>query len=214
MRLPKANNSSQHPDFTSFDSLHTGGLFTLSSGEGVCGLPASSWEDQTAGQGRNPNISWDQTLAPVCPFHSVPFPVQACSSVFALPQLLLNPFHLLIFLLSQGLILPPLTFPLDVLGCRTTCRKQGTSPAPQSSAASLPLYARQGSLGSASPGFSAMQDKLLLAPSSAHSLQSSSGMAGRGLRWWHCQRPIHGVSVLRLPIHAGCGAVTSKHQAV
>lgn len=41
---PKANNSSQHPDFTSFDSLHTEGLFTLAvfspelkdcSGQGV-----------------------------------------------------------------------------------------------------------------------------------------------------------------------------------
>lgn len=57
-----------------------------------------------------------------------------------LPQLLSLILPLL--LLSQGLLLPPLTFPgmeAALTGCRIACRRHRTFPAPQGSALCLPI---------------------------------------------------------------------------
>ena len=227
MRIPKANNSSQHPDFTSFDSLHTEGLFTLAvfspelkdcSGQGVW-WPSSivlGGLDSRARQGpkylSSSKLGSDSSPSSALFIHyltqSSLAPLCVCSP---LPQLLPNPFHSFLLLLSQGLILPPLTFHLmraALTGCRTTRRRRRTFLAAQGSALCLPLHARQGSLGSGSPRFSAtLHNRLLLVPSPAHSLQSSlqDGIAGKELRWWNCQHHIHGISMLRLPVYSDRG---------
>lgn len=65
----------------------------------------------------------------------------------------------------------------------------------------LPLRARQGSLSSRSPRFSAaLHNRLLLVASPVCSLQSSlwHGITGIELHRWNCHHHIHGVSMLRL----------------
>lgn len=128
MRIPKANNSSQHPDSTGFDSLHSGGLFTLAvlspelkdcSGQGAW-WPSSillGGLDSRARQGpkyfSSSKLGSDSSPSSALFIHYLAqssfAPLCACPP---LPQLLPNPFHSsLLLLLSQGLILPPLTFP-------------------------------------------------------------------------------------------------------
>lgn len=192
MQIPKANNSSQHPNFTSFDSLHTEGLFTLAvfspelkdcSGQGVW-WPSSillGGLDSRARQGPkyflSSKLGSDSSPSSALFIHHLAQSSLAPSCVRPpLPQLLPNSFHSFLLLLSHGLILPALTFPLmwaALTSCRTAHRRHGTFPAPQSSALCLSLHASQGSLGSGSPRFSATLHNRLPVPSLACSLQSS-----------------------------------------
>lgn len=174
MRIPEADNSLQHPGFTGFDALHIEGLFTLAvfppglkgcSGQGAW-WPSSIFLGGLGSRARQgPKYSSRSKQGSAHSLRSALFIHYLTRSSLAplcvrppLPQLLPNPFHSSFLLGSQGLLLPPLTFPwmqAALTDCRIACRKHRTFPAPQGSALCLPLPARQDSLGCGSSRFSA-----------------------------------------------------------
>lgn len=153
MQISKANNSSQHSNFTRFDSFHAEGLFTLAvfspelkdcSGQGVWWPSSILLEglDSRARQGPK-YFSSSKPGSDSGPSSFLLIHYLTSSALFLLcvrpplPQLLPNPFHSFLLLLSQGLILPPLTLPLmraALTSCRTGHRRHGTFAAPQGSA--------------------------------------------------------------------------------
>lgn len=175
MRIPEASSGLQHPGFTGFDALHIEGLFTLAvfppelkgcsgqgawwpssiflGGSGSRARQAPRYSTRSkAGSAQSPSSALSihyltrSSLAPLC----VRPP---------LPQLLPSSFHSSFLLLpSQGLILPPLTFP-GMQGWPSAgwiaCGKHSTFPAPQGSALCLPLPARRDSPGCGFSRFSA-----------------------------------------------------------